>query len=303
MFENSSITAGISAYNEEKNIAKSVMSALHSKANVREVIVVASGCKDNTEGVVRSLMRRDKRIKLIIEGKRRGKGSAINLILKNAKGEVIVMTDADLTFPPHSITELLKRFGRKTGAVSGRPEYFASSGMFRWWGRFASECTSRQRQAKEREGFHGISGYLYALRSGIVGKIPPSAKSEDAYVGRLVMQKGYDIAYAPNAIVNVGYAENYGDYLTQKIRTHYGHLEVFESAGSENPFESAKMARGMRGEIKEYLRVANRKISNAEEFAYFAFYIFTEFMVWTIAFLKYYLKEEEKWKQIKSTKK
>jgi cellulose synthase/poly-beta-1,6-N-acetylglucosamine synthase-like glycosyltransferase len=172
-----SITIGISAYNEEKNIAASINSALKSQPSPMEVIVVASGCTDNTEGVVKEIGRKEKKVKLISEKVRKGKGSAINLILKHAKGKFIVMTDADLTFPAKSVNELLKKIGKKTGAVCGRPEYSANAPMFGWWGKFATECANRQRFLKENEGFHDISGYLYMVKNGIVKSIPASAKA------------------------------------------------------------------------------------------------------------------------------
>ncbi|MFH1751045.1 MAG: glycosyltransferase [Candidatus Micrarchaeota archaeon] len=297
------ITVGIAAYNEERVVSRSIFSALESQPRIFEVIVVASGCTDGTENAVRRIAKSDHRVRLIAEKERRGKGSAINLILKRARGDVIVMTDADLTFPKKSIGELVKKLGKGIGAVSGRPEYFASFGMFSWWGTFASECASRQREKRVGLGYHAISGYLYAVRRGIVRSIPPHARSEDAYVGEIVRQKGHGIGYAPRAIVNVGYPENIIDYLNQKIRTHYGHLEVFRKAGAEGPISSAKMAGGLRGEIKEYFRVANSQIKNPLELAYFCAYIIAEVAVWMAAFMKYYTGGSEEWKQIGSTKK
>ncbi|HLC48491.1 MAG TPA: glycosyltransferase [Candidatus Norongarragalinales archaeon] len=296
------ITIGIAAFNEEKVIGQSLESAIRSRPRAAQIIVVASGCTDNTEGVVRMFARRDSRIKLIVERERRGKGSAINQILRSAVGSYIVLTDADLSFPANSVAELVAKFKPRTGAVSGRPEYFARTPMFSWWGRFASECASRQREKRAGKGYHAVSGYLYAIRKGIVRSIPTYAKSEDAFVGEIVRQKGFDIEYAPRAVVNVGYAENIQDYLTQKIRTHYGHLEVFRKAGAANAYETARMAGGIRGEIGEYFKVARGKIASPENYAYFCLYILTEILVWTIAFMKFYLGGEEKWKQVRSTK-
>ncbi|MEK6954538.1 MAG: glycosyltransferase [Candidatus Micrarchaeota archaeon] len=301
--EGQKITVGIAAYNEERGIAGSIGSALDSSPKVGEVLVVASGCTDRTADITREMAKEDGRIRLILEKERGGKGSAINLILRNAKGSLIVMTDGDLTFPEHSINELALRMVKGVGAVSGRPEYFAASPMFSWWGRFASECASRQREKGEKLGYHAISGYLYALRKGAVTRIPPRARSEDAYVGQIVRQAGYEIRYAKRAVVNVGYAENIMDYLTQKIRTHYGHLEVFQEAGANGPMKTAIMAGGIRGEMKEYFRVASSHITSPIEYGYFALYLLVEFSVWVMAFLKFYFREEEKWKQIRSTKK
>jgi cellulose synthase/poly-beta-1,6-N-acetylglucosamine synthase-like glycosyltransferase len=297
------ITIGIAGYNEEKTIRKSIQSGLDSKPPVSEVIVVASGCTDGTENEIRKAMEKDPRVKLIVEKSRRGKGSAINRILLAATGDLIVMTDADLTYDPDSINELIKKFDKNTGVVSGRPQYYAKNPMFDWWGEFASECASRQRIAREKKGFRAISGYLYALRSGIVDKIPHSAKSEDAFIGELVGQAGYKIGYAPKAVVNVGYAENLRDYLTQKVRTHYGHIEVFKAAGAKNAIDSIKMAGGLRSEIREYFRIAKEFIKSPIDYCYFCLYLVTEATIWIIAFLKYYLKGKEEWKQILSTKK
>ncbi len=297
------ISIGIAAYNEEKTIQKSIESALESLPSPSEVIVVASGCTDGTVQIAQGIATRNHKVRLFVEKERKGKGSAINIILRNAVGDFIIMTDADLSFPPHSPKALLSKMGKKTGAVSGRPEYHASAPMFKWWARFASECANRQRIVRERKGFHGISGYLYAIRRGIVRGIPASAKSEDAYVGEIVKEKGYGISYAPDATVSVGYAENYRDYLTQKIRTHFGHLEVFDKDGSGSAMESVKKASGMRSEIRQYFGVANEMIRTPAEGAYFVFYLFTEVLVWAAAFLKFYFKGEEEWKQIKSTKK
>ncbi|MBI5224947.1 glycosyltransferase [Candidatus Micrarchaeota archaeon] len=294
------ITVGIPAYNEDRTIRKSIESGLAPR-EVSEVIVVASGSTDNTIPIVREMARKNKRIRLIVEKERRGKGSAVNIIFAKAKESIIVMTDADLTFPAKSISELLRKMTPKTGAVSGRPQYFAKTPMFGWWGNFASECISRQRE--KNRNWHGISGYLYAIRKGAIGKIPNGVKSEDAYIGSMVREKGFEISYAPKAIVNVGYAENLHDYLTQKIRTHFGHLEIANIKNEKGLLESAKIARGMRGEIPTYFRVANEKVKTPMQFAYFIFYIFIEALVWGVAFMKFNFGGIEKWKQIKSTKK
>ena len=75
------------AYNEEANIGRLLRSLLRQRFThcyLREILVVASGCTDRTEEIVRNIMEKDNRIKLLIQPHREGKASAINLFLSKA---------------------------------------------------------------------------------------------------------------------------------------------------------------------------------------------------------------------------
>ncbi len=94
-----SYSVGVMAYNEEANIKRTLQAILEQKSQktrVVEVIVVASGCTDNTVALVREAMQRDSRIQLIVQEHREGKASAINLFLKEAKSDLLVLVGADI---------------------------------------------------------------------------------------------------------------------------------------------------------------------------------------------------------------
>src|SRR5690242_15451877 len=77
-----SCSIGIMAYNEEANIAhllKALLAQQTVHCDIKEIIVLASGCKDNTEGIVRAFCHQHPHIKLIVQPRREGKASAINL--------------------------------------------------------------------------------------------------------------------------------------------------------------------------------------------------------------------------------
>ena len=63
------ITIGIPTYNEEKVIVKCINSILPQISKDDEIIVVSSGCTDNTEKRIKEI--NDKRIRLIIESERK----------------------------------------------------------------------------------------------------------------------------------------------------------------------------------------------------------------------------------------
>jgi glycosyltransferase involved in cell wall biosynthesis len=64
---------GIMAYNEEKNISRLLQALLDQNlkaAKISNIFVIASGCTDRTEEIVRDFSVKNKRIKLLLQEKR-----------------------------------------------------------------------------------------------------------------------------------------------------------------------------------------------------------------------------------------
>lgn len=89
---NKKITCIIAAYNEEKKIAN-VLNVVSNYNLLNEVIVIDDGSKDNTARIVKKF----KKIKLISYKKNKGKTSALLTGIKKARGNYIILLDADLT--------------------------------------------------------------------------------------------------------------------------------------------------------------------------------------------------------------
>lgn len=89
------------AYNEEDNIGLTVDKAIAFLPDVAEkweIIVVNDGSKDQTEEIVKSLIKKEKRISLINHFPNKGYGEAIKSGLYGAKYEWIFFTDSDGQF-------------------------------------------------------------------------------------------------------------------------------------------------------------------------------------------------------------
>ncbi len=59
---------GIMAYNEEANIGqllKALLTQRTSAVTLREIVVVASGCTDGTQAIVKAWCSRDSRVRLL----------------------------------------------------------------------------------------------------------------------------------------------------------------------------------------------------------------------------------------------
>lgn len=86
----------IPTYNEEPRIG-AVLEIVGGHELVDEVIVIDDGSKDATEKIVRDMIERFPKIRLIIHEKNMGKTAAICTGIREAKGEYLMLIDADLT--------------------------------------------------------------------------------------------------------------------------------------------------------------------------------------------------------------
>ncbi|MBS3091156.1 glycosyltransferase [Candidatus Pacearchaeota archaeon] len=220
------ITLGIPTFNEERVIANAIKSALSQLSKKDELIVVASGCTDNTVPEIRKLMKKDRRIELIIESERKGKASALNLIIKNAKGDIIVQTDGDAILEKNAIQYLLGHFeNKKVGAVSGNPiPLIPKSNLFYDWTIMSYKKSGEIRERQYHEGnFWHLSGYLLAFRKKALQAVPFAKGAVDAWMGRIVRENGYTLAYEPRAKVYVKAPLTIRDFVNQKARVRAGY--------------------------------------------------------------------------------
>jgi glycosyltransferase involved in cell wall biosynthesis len=88
----------IAAHNEEKIISKTLENLINLPYPNYEVIIGLDGCTDKTESIVKSFIKRSSRFKYFSLNLREGKHKVINYIIKKAKGEIIIINDADWIF-------------------------------------------------------------------------------------------------------------------------------------------------------------------------------------------------------------
>lgn len=98
----------IPVFNEIRTIKKILQRV--EKANLpsgwsKEIIIVDDNSNDGTSEEIKKL--RDKNIKKLFHRKNLGKGAAIRTGLKEAKGDVLLIQDADLEYDPQDYSRLL----------------------------------------------------------------------------------------------------------------------------------------------------------------------------------------------------
>ncbi len=116
----------VPCYNEEENVNcfyEELMknSAFYEEKKLDlEVIYVDDGSKDGTVAEIRKLAEQDKCIKMISFSRNFGKEAAIYAGFKKAKGDYVVMMDADLQDPPALLPEMFSYIEQGYDSVATR---------------------------------------------------------------------------------------------------------------------------------------------------------------------------------------
>jgi biofilm PGA synthesis N-glycosyltransferase PgaC len=220
---------GIMAYNEEANIGHLLDALLGQKTetvSIEEIIVVASGCTDRTEDIVQGFVARDSRIRLIQQPKREGKASAVNLLLRNTKCEVVVLQSADTLPQPQTIEALVSPFADPlVGMAGGRPVPTNASNNLMGYGVHLLWDLHHQVSLKSPK-----MGELIAFRN-IFRQIPFDSAVDEASIEPLIIGQGMRLLYAPEAVVLNKGPETVGDFLKQRRRIYAGHVYVKDMLG------------------------------------------------------------------------
>jgi dolichyl-phosphate beta-glucosyltransferase len=101
----------IPAYNEGTRLGatlEKVLAYVHARSWDAEVIVVNDGSRDNTAEIVKTLAAKDPALRLLENPGNRGKGYSVRNGMLNARGHIVLFSDADLSSP---IEEAPKLFG------------------------------------------------------------------------------------------------------------------------------------------------------------------------------------------------
>jgi glycosyltransferase involved in cell wall biosynthesis len=105
-----SISVIVPAYNEEESLEefhRRLSLVLDDIGAPAEIVYVNDGSRDNSLAVITALHERDGRVVVIDLSRNFGKEIALTTGLDHARGDVVVLMDADLQDPPEFIPELV----------------------------------------------------------------------------------------------------------------------------------------------------------------------------------------------------
>ena len=278
-----SLSAGVVAFDEERNLRPAVQSLIDQKlprgVTWREIWVVASGCTDGTVGVAEALARQDPRVRLVVEPDRGGKARALGEVFRRASGDALVLLNSDARAEPGAVDQLIRTARGKAApfAVMGRPVVPHDvagrwGATMRWMWELHHEFHAEL--LAEGCGNH-LSDELLMVSLATVPPIPPGIINDGSYLAVWLEQHGGGRWYAPEAWVSIQVPSNVRDHLHQRRRIHVGNDQVAVVLGApptslprralERPAETLRLVRRLlerEGGFGHFARVASCELAS-----------------------------------------
>ena len=210
-------------------LLETVLSGEMPGSSLNKVVLVASDCTDETLRIARRIAASDTRLRLIEQEKRAGKADAINEIFKHTEGDFLVYVNADALIGTDSIPILLKSIEDDDGIgfVSGKPVFARPRGVISdvldvMWTSF-NLLSSDPSQSEQTN--HGTDE-LMVIRSDLLSELPPGVVNDGAYIAGRIRERGFRIAFQPEAVVQIDVPRRMIDLIRQRRRILFGHIQV-----------------------------------------------------------------------------
>lgn len=230
--EKKRISIIIPAYNEENNIGSLIKNIQNQKLGdyrIFQILVVASGCTDNTVSIIKNLARKDRRITLISERERRGKAPAINLALDTNKSGTVAVIDADISLREDTILKLVRGLqNKKVGAAFARPvPVNTRKSLANRINHFIWDIhheISLENKGSSLDTLH-FSGKAFAFKH-CIGHIPEHIINDDMYVAYQIVKQGLQVRYVPESVVYTKEPSNLRELIYLRKRIRQGHKQL-----------------------------------------------------------------------------
>ena len=146
----------IPAYNEGTRLGatlEKVLAYVHARSWDAEVIVVNDGSRDNTAEIVKTLAAKNPALRLLENPGNRGKGYSVRNGMLNARGRIVLFSDADLSSPIEEAPKLFEALEQGADIAIGS--------------RWLRAETQTQRQPLHRQIFGRIFNLMLRITLGL----------------------------------------------------------------------------------------------------------------------------------------
>ncbi|SDE32149.1 glycosyltransferase family 2 protein [Rhodospira trueperi] len=231
----------VAAYNEAAVIEDKLNNALDLDYPHLDIIVVSDGSTDGTEAIARRF--EDRGVVVVEVSPRQGKGNALNRGAEQARGEILLVSDANAMVARDALTHLVRHFDDPSvGCVSGHvaPEpardgsdISGSEGLYWRYEAFLKRAESRIASTT------GVVGSLLALRRELFAPIPAGLINDDSFLMLHIMRQGFRVLYEPTAHCWRRSSRTMQDELRRRKRItsgRYQHMMRFSEWPWNSPF-------------------------------------------------------------------
>ena len=188
-------------YNEAERLPQTLaayLTALPRQPGAVEVLVVDDGSTDQTFAVARAIAARDDRVRVIRSHPNHGKGHGVRTGMLQARGELLVFTDADGSYGPGEVARVAAALAHAPVAIGSRPAGWATGPRAR---RLASRLFNRAIQAllglPYRDTQCGLKGFRRQAALEVFGRARLDGFAFDAEILFLARRLGLAVTEVP----------------------------------------------------------------------------------------------------------
>jgi poly-beta-1,6-N-acetyl-D-glucosamine synthase len=228
----------IPAYNEATVIGQKLENslAIAFPPDRLEIIVASDGSDDGTNEIVKEYAPRG--VLLRSFSPRAGKISVLNRTIPDARGEIVVLCDANVMFQTDALERLVAHFtdprvGAVTGDVRIRSEdapFGEGEGLYYKYERFI------QLQESALGSTVTVDGGMYAIRRELFRPLAADTILDDFIIGMNVALAGYRVIYDPRAVATENATLDVRQEFRRKVRIVAGGFrELLRGHGVPGP--------------------------------------------------------------------
>jgi peptidoglycan/xylan/chitin deacetylase (PgdA/CDA1 family)/spore germination protein YaaH/drug/metabolite transporter superfamily protein YnfA len=221
-----SVTVIIPARNEERVIGKALAAINGLRIRPSQVMVVDDGSTDATVEQVRA------RGVTVVTQPHRGKAWALNRGLLDARGDVVVVLDADTILEPDFLDRVLPHFADPdVAAVAGNVKVGNRRRLLAKL-QAVEYITSLNLDRRAQAALNVVSvvpGAAGAFRRAAlvdIGGYPDETLVEDMDLTVTLLRAGWRVPYEPRAVAHTEAPEHVMDVIRQRRRWSFGTLQV-----------------------------------------------------------------------------
>ena len=226
-----SISVLIAAFNEEEVIADKIKSILEGNypQELLEILVGSDASTDHTNKILHHLHEKHPSLHLTVFKDRQGKPGIINQLAEKARGEILVITDANVMLDQDTLPNLICYFKEeRTGLVDSRMVNTAvnSEGISRQ----EKFYISREVRIKHYESLiwgsmMGPFGGCYAVRKSLYQPVPEKFLVDDFFINMCVLKQGLCCINNLEAMAYEQASSDPGEEFRRKKRISAGNFQ------------------------------------------------------------------------------
>jgi cellulose synthase/poly-beta-1,6-N-acetylglucosamine synthase-like glycosyltransferase len=218
----------VPAFNERGYVDVKVKNLLELQypADKLQYLWITDGSDDGTP----ELLKKYPQMEVRHLPERRGKIHAMNRGMQFVDAPIVIFSDSNTTLCAEAIQIIVQTFADpKVGCIAGEKRIInlkadgaAGSGENLYW-KFESWV---KRMDSELNSVVGAVGELFAIRTELYSEVENDAILDDFMISLRIAEKGYRIAYTPNAYAIESASVNVKEELKRKVRIAAGGLQT-----------------------------------------------------------------------------